>query len=298
MQSKPNNGTNNGNSSVPPPPISNNRSSAQPPQHNTEHTPTPAPAQQPAPVSPVNTDPHQEWRFNPHRNLEKYQFDLINSLNLPSVVCCVQFNPTGNLLAIGLNQAIQIFQIKAGPDGSYQVNRLITLSDGPISSRVQYVRSLAFSPDSKQLASGGEDFVVTLWDLRDLPTSPVKDTDPSPIQAPTKLNGHEGDIYTLSFHPTQPLLISGSGDCTCRVWDLNRNNECKFIFRTDSPSPQAAPKDPSITCLKIFGNKLATGSLDGKLRVWDLNSGKMLELFEAHNDGIYGVGWINQGSFH
>ncbi len=33
-------------------------------------------------------------------------------------------------------------------------------------------------------------------------------------------HGHLNGVYSLSIHPTLDLLMSGSRDCTCRVWDM------------------------------------------------------------------------------
>jgi hypothetical protein len=66
---------------------------------------------------------------------------------------------------------------------------------------------LAFSPDGRLLAGGGEDRRVHLWDLRT----------GKKIGA---LAGHEGPIQSLAFLPDSRSLVSGSADSTALCFDL------------------------------------------------------------------------------
>jgi WD40 repeat protein len=48
---------------------------------------------------------------------------------------------------------------------------------------------------------------VTLWD-------------PATATKITSFAAHQGDGYTLAFHPTQPLLATGGQDGKLRLWTL------------------------------------------------------------------------------
>jgi WD40 repeat protein len=71
------------------------------------------------------------------------------------------------------------------------------------------VRSVAFSPDGKTLASGGWDNRIKVWDVA---TGREKAT----------FRGHaEGDwITAVVFSPDGKLLASGSTDDTIKLWDV------------------------------------------------------------------------------
>ena len=71
-------------------------------------------------------------------------------------------------------------------------------------------------------------------------------------------------------------LVSGSGDNTLRVWDLETAQTTKTLHgHIDSVNTVAVTPD---------GRRLVSGSWDHTLRVWDLKDGKERVIFTV--DGV------------
>ncbi|MEL0597786.1 MAG: serine/threonine protein kinase, partial [Planktothrix rubescens PR222] len=68
-----------------------------------------------------------------------------------------------------------------------------------------FVRSVAFSPDGRTLASGSLDTTIKLWDVQ------------SQGQIAT-LTGHSDVVYSVAFSPDGRTLASGSWDTTIKLW--------------------------------------------------------------------------------
>lgn len=71
-----------------------------------------------------------------------------------------------------------------------------------------------------ELVSGGDDALVTVWDLRR-------------EQCDRRWEGHTAWITSLAIHP-KGYIVSGSRDCTVRVWNAGTGS-CVAAFHADSP---------------------------------------------------------------
>jgi WD40 repeat protein len=82
---------------------------------------------------------------------------------------------------------------------------------------------MAFSPDDRRLAGGGDDGSVTLWDI----------ANPQP-QEVGKLKGHKGQVWYVSFLPDGDTLVSFSpGDGMC-VWRTPSFAEIDAVDKANS----------------------------------------------------------------
>lgn len=81
-----------------------------------------------------------------------------------------------------------------------------------LSGHTQAVKAIAFSPDGKLLATGGDDGFIRVWDVER-------------GQLNITLSGHRWTVSTLSFLINGNTLISGSWDGTIKFWQLNTGRE-------------------------------------------------------------------------
>ena len=80
---------------------------------------------------------------------------------------------------------------------------------------------VTFCPERPLLASGSTDQTIQLWDINE----------GIPIRT---LQGHRGDIASLTFSHDGRLLLSGSDDGTMKLWHVDTGT-CQLTLRADRP---------------------------------------------------------------
>jgi RNA polymerase sigma factor (sigma-70 family) len=174
----------------------------------------------------------------------------------------VAFSQDGKLLAAGgWDDGIRIYDAATWKE----VRRLKKQVDG---GGLGFC-SVAFSPDGKLLASGDPFNRVGVWD----------------VATGEKRWGAEGDpSYVPAFHVYSPLsavaftpdgkgLVTGSDDCTVRLWDAAGPRERTFGGHRWSISSVAFSPN---------GKTLASAGWDLGIRVWDSPTGHELASLKGH----------------
>ena len=87
------------------------------------------------------------------------------------------------------------------------------------------VFSARFSPDSKQLLTGGRDALLKLWTLETPQSCRWLDGAFAPYFEEISVPAHLFTLNSIAFHPTQPAFFAtASRDKTIKIWNIDGEN--------------------------------------------------------------------------
>lgn len=136
---------------------------------------------------------------------------------------------------------------------------------------------VVFSPDGKWLAGtvAGKTWRATDLKLWEVATG----------KELMVLAGHSGGIWQMAFSPDGKRLASND-NYEVKVWDLERRKEFRSF------------KAPAFTRSIDFsrdGKRAATGHDDGRVILWDVETGRRAMTLRGHNDWVPGVAFSPEG---
>jgi RNA polymerase sigma factor (sigma-70 family) len=131
------------------------------------------------------------------------------------------------------------------------------------------IASVAFAPDGKLLATGGEDQALRLWD-------------PATGREVHTLRG-QGALATVAFAPRGGLLAWASGKAI-HLWDMaSRQQRAPLTWELD----EKAKGRPGPLVFSPDGTTVAIALPDHTVRVWDVPSEKSLQVFPRQEDPVH-----------
>ncbi|KAI8968562.1 WD40-repeat-containing domain protein, partial [Mycotypha africana] len=157
--------------------------------------------------------------------------------------------------------------------------------------------------EGSHLLTGSDDSTLKFWDLSTIPNS---SSDSSVISSSTvsdeaivtnelfTLEGHRAEITAIDFNDTQ--IVSGSNDKTIRLWNIETQQCLSSLdvlwtskgLETSSVINHnyAYAAHDFVGALQFWDFALATGTSDGKLKMWDLRTGQAHRTLSGHNAPI------------
>ncbi|KAI0362957.1 WD40 repeat-like protein [Pilatotrama ljubarskyi] len=123
------------------------------------------------------------------------------------------------------------------------------------------VSALAYSHDSKLVASGADDSTIVLWD-------------PTNQTIVRRFDGHADVVWALAFSPDDKRLASASADSNVIVWDVETGEQLATLSgHEETIHPMVWSSD---------GKRIATGSDDMTVRLWDADTYEQLFVLVGH----------------
>jgi len=236
-------------------------------------------------------------------------------------VVCVAFNHDGSMVATGdMAGLIKVWKVASGKEiWSFECADLEWLYWHPVASVIiagtidgsswmwkipsgdcktfpgPAVPSSAgrLHPDGKRLCVGYGDGSLRIWDLK------------AASVAHTISDLHSDNVTCLDIHSSGNVLLTGSVDGNSSLVNPNSGKIiARLPVRESSPSSSgpamddgAAGEETSIEAVALSSSFPvgATGSLDGKLLIWDLNSEKLRHDPIRLDGGITRLAWSGGG---
>ncbi|KAL3900819.1 MAG: hypothetical protein SGCHY_001071 [Lobulomycetales sp.] len=203
---------------------------------------------------------------------------------------CIQTSRDGALIATGSqDKRLNLFDARTGS------------LERSLSGSMQGIMSIQFNQANDQILGTSSDNSIKIWNL-------------NTARLAHSLTGHIGKVFTACFANSQ--VISGSHDRTIKVWDVargyysanrqvlttSRDNSLKLVdcrmyrvVQTFTAPQFKTGLNWTKSCYSPDAVHVASGSADGSLFVWNVVTGALEKIIQAHKSPVVGVVWSPLG---
>lgn len=221
-------------------------------------------------------------------------------------IYAIEFNTTKNLLVVGQNfSGIHIIDVESKKElSSVELTKayifdiqsteewiIVGTGDGElilldwelnILARKQHsdksVRTIAIKGKEGMMAVGYSDHTIKILQLKDI--SIIKE-----------FKAHDNSVFSLSYHPELPILISAGRDARIRFWDTDRNYELIEEIAAHLYTINHITFSPD-------SQHFVTCSMDKSIKVWDAKTFKLLKVIDkvrhaGHGTSVNKLLWLD-----
>jgi WD40 repeat protein len=210
----------------------------------------------------------------------------------PDLLLALAFDPDARRLAVGgADNVLRVFEVASGKE------------ELRIEQHADWILGLAFSPESMRIASASRDKTARLFDSK---TGELEET----------YVGHGQPIFTVVFSAKGQLVLTGGRDKVIHAWQakdakkafeiggfgdgvLRCCSDGDLLFSCSAElvrEHRVDEKEKKAELVRTFTGhrdvvyalayhgptkRLASGSFDGEVRVWDASNGGLLVAFSA-----------------
>jgi WD40 repeat protein/tRNA A-37 threonylcarbamoyl transferase component Bud32 len=160
-------------------------------------------------------------------------------LRVPAHPGAMSFSPDGKVMALPRGNEVMLWETVSGQELAV------------LSGHSAPIRAVAFAPDGKSLATGGDDKIITIWQI-ERPTVSA--------QRRTTFAASAASVTSLLFSSDGKTLASRCTDNTIHIWQV------------DSQRESATFSGAAIQASFGGGKRFAILSSDRTIQIWDMES--------------------------
>jgi len=138
------------------------------------------------------------------------------------------------------------------------------------------VRSVAYSPDGRRLASGSADGTVRIWDMLT-----GEETMPP-------LRSGDGAVHCVAFTHNGQHVVSGTAGSNLHIWNIQTGRAEMAPLRGHAGWVWALALSPD-------GRLIASGSEDKSVRLWNATTGQAVSVLTGHTGSVRAVAFTSDG---
>ena len=189
-------------------------------------------------------------------------------------IACIAFSPDGKTFATGgFDNTLRLWDTTTGK------TKIIKEHNG-------WVESIAFSPDGKTIASGSGDATIRLWDVHTGAEKRVmRLSNTEPVEANPGIRGFGKSILDIAFSPDGKTIAAAAYDPNIYLWDVETGER--------QPFPNTHTR--GIVTLALSRQFLVIADTAGVMKIYDVNTKKLLRLLDIDNRKVEGLEFTMDG---
>lgn len=194
---------------------------------------------------------------------------------ITEVARSVAFSRDGKYFATGAGRPGQVGEIKIWDTGR---DFWAKPAAQTIRAHKDCVYAVAFSPDSKALASTSYDHMIYLWD-------PMTGKEIKPLKE------HTDAVFDLAFSPDGKWLASGGADRTVKLWDISSGKRIHTLG--------SSKEGVNTIAFHPSGKWVTASGFDKTIHVWDISGSEPLEVHTviAHEEPVLRLAYSPDGNW-
>jgi WD40 repeat protein len=169
--------------------------------------------------------------------------------------------------------------------GSFGKDLLLVKPDTAVPAKnlphANLVDAVAFNPAGSQLATGGHDGTVRIWNVGTGQQLREIKAHTTPAVSP---------VYCVAWTPDGKQVLSGSLDRTMKLWDANSGTVVREFKGYKEKEFEKGHRD-GVFCSAISpdGKRIVSGSSDRTIKLWNLADGSVIRDFALPGTGAAGT---------